>query len=140
MPPLEALPTPVEEVLRRGVQSCCLFVILLPKGCDRPEITRGPQRSWEEDRRKQRGVRTGCASLRGPLRAGEALLEARTQASVALFQTRGPLRYAPTRIWRAMKFNVLLRKRGGARARAAGAESGAGISNQPPRQGAGPPR
>jgi len=30
---------------------------------------------------------------------------------------------APTRIWRAMKFKVLLRKRGGARARAAGAES-----------------
>ena len=41
-----------------------------------------------------------------------------TQASVALFQTRGPLRYAPTRIWRAMKFKVLLRKRGGVRARA----------------------
>ena len=37
------------------------------------------------------------------------------------FQTRGPLRYAPspTRIWRAMKYKVLLRKRGGARARAA---------------------
>ena len=28
----------------------------------------------------------GCASLRGPLCAGEALLEARTQASVALFK------------------------------------------------------
>ena len=34
-----------------------------------------------------------------------------------------------------MKFKVLLRKRGGVRARAAGAESGVGISNQPPRQG-----
>ena len=34
----------------------------------------------------------------------------------------------------------LVRKRGGARARAAGAESGAGISNQPPRQGPEPPR
>ena len=67
------------------------------------------------------------------------MLEARTQASVALFQTRGPLRYAPTRIWRAMKFKVLLRKRGGVQARAAGAESGAGISNQPPRQGPEPP-
>ena len=31
-----------------------------------------------------------------------------------------------------MKFKVLLRKRGGVQARAAGAESGAGISNQPP--------
>ena len=39
-----------------------------------------------------------------------------------------------------MKFKVLLRKRGGVRARAAGAESGAGISNQPPRQGPEPPR
>ena len=29
---------------------------------------------------------SGCASLRGPLCAGEALLEARTQASVALFK------------------------------------------------------
>ena len=35
---------------------------------------------------------------------------------------------------------VTLRKRGGVRARAAGAESGAGISNQPPRQGPEPPR
>ena len=50
-----------------------------------------------------------------------------------------PLEYAPTRIWRAMKFKVLLRKRGGVRARTAGAESGAGISNQPPRQGPEPP-
>ena len=33
-----------------------------------------------------------------------------------------------------MKVKVLLRKRGGVRARAAGAESGVGISNQPPRQ------
>ena len=38
-----------------------------------------------------------------------------------------------------MKFKMLLRKRGGVRARAAGAESGAGISNQPPRQGPEPP-
>ena len=37
-----------------------------------------------------------------------------------------------------MNFKVLLRKRGGVRARAAGAESGAGISNQPPRAGAPP--
>ena len=89
------------------------------------------------------------------------MLEARTRCARRLFQTRGPLRYAPTRIWRAMKFRererflaipnkseqirllkfkVLLRKRGGVRARAAGAESGAGISNQPPRQGPEPPR
>ena len=67
------------------------------------------------------------------------MLEARTRCARRLFQTRGPLRYAPTRIWRAMKFKVLLRKRGGVRARAAGAESGAGISNQPPRQGPEPP-
>ena len=70
----------------------------------------------------RRGVERLCIPLRGPLCAGEALLEARTQASVAFFQTRGPLRYAPTRIWRAMKFKVLLRKRGGARARAADRE------------------
>ena len=49
-------------------------------------------------------------------------------------------RYAPTRIWRAMKFKMLLRKRGGVRARAAGAESGAGISNQPPAGAAESPR
>ena len=38
--------------------------------------------------RKQAAWRgwSGCASLRGPLCAGEALLEARTQASVALFK------------------------------------------------------
>ena len=70
------------------------------------------------------------------------MLEARTQASVALFKlgAHSATAYAPTRIWRAMKFKVLLRKRGGVRARAAGAESGAGISNQPPRQGPEPPR
>ena len=55
--------------------------------------------------------------LRGALCAGEALLEASVRR---LFQTRVPLRYAPTRVWRAMKFKVLLRKRGGARARARG--------------------
>ena len=33
-----------------------------------------------------------------------------------MFTDTPPLRYAPTRIWRAMKFKVLLRKRGGARA------------------------
>ena len=49
-------------------------------------------------------ARVGCAPLRGPLCAGEALLEARTQASVALFKLGAhshSLRYAPTRIWRA---------------------------------------
>ena len=53
-----------------------------------------------------------------------------------------PLRSDPNLVagWRAMKFKVLLRKRGGVRARAAGAESGAGINNQPPRQGPEPPR
>ena len=39
-----------------------------------------------------------------------------------------------------MKFKVLLRKKGGVRARAAGAESGAGISNQPPAGAAESPR
>ena len=49
-------------------------------------------------------------------------------------------RYAPTRIWRAMKFKMLLRKRGGVRARAAGAESGAGISRTSlPGRGRSPP-
>ena len=49
------------------------------------------------------------------------MLEARTQASVAFFKlgAHSATAYAPTRIWRAMKFKVLLRKRGGARARAA---------------------
>ena len=56
--------------------------------------------------RKQAAWRgwSGCASLRGLLCAGEALLEARTQASVAFFKL-GPhsaTAYAPTRIWRAM--------------------------------------
>ena len=74
------------------------------------------------------------------------MLEARTLASFAFFKlgrthsATPTAAYAPTRIWRAMKFKVLLRKRGGVRARAAGAESGAGISNQPPRQGPEPPR
>ena len=47
-----------------------------------------PQRSWEEDRRKRRGVERLCIPPGAPLRrsAGEALLEARTQASVALFK------------------------------------------------------
>ena len=40
---------------------------------------------------------SGCASLRGPLCAGEALLEARTQASVALFKLGAHFRYALTR-------------------------------------------
>ena len=54
---------------------------------------------------------------------GEALLEARTQASVAflikLVARSAAAACAPTRFLRAMKFKVLLRKRGGARARAA---------------------
>ena len=64
---------------------------------------------------------SGCASLRGPLCAGEALLEARTQASVAFFKLETHSAALPTRILRAMKFKVLLRKRGGARAGGAAA-------------------
>ena len=84
-------------------------------GTPRKEESRDdPQRSWDlgPPQAAWRGA-VRCASLRGPFCAGEALLEARTQASVALFKLGAHcLRYAPTRIWRAYKFKVLLHKRG----------------------------
>ena len=57
------------------------------------------------------------------------MLEARTQASVAFFKLGA--HSATTRIWRAMKFKVLLRKRGGARAaRAAAGAERSGAANK----------
>ena len=65
--------------------------------------TGGPQLSWEYDRRKRRGVGAVEHPSGGPSAPGrEALLEARTQASVALFKLGAhSATYAPTRIRRA---------------------------------------
>ena len=51
------------------------------------------------------------------------MLEARTQASVAFFKLGAHSAALRPDFLRAMKLKVLLRKRGGARARAAGAET-----------------
>ena len=62
-------------------------------------IRSGPA-SWEEDRRKRRGVERLSVPPGAPLRRGGVLLAARTQASVAVFKlgAHSATGYAPTRI------------------------------------------
>ena len=99
---LRPLPCECAPPLARGQGSLARspIPIIRPAGCASelpgpgcevddctPSAPSAPTLSGAGKRTAASGVAwSGCASLRGPLCAGEALLEARTQASVALFK------------------------------------------------------